>query len=145
MVGSGTAIRLASGPLIGRWADRQRAWRSALSMCAAGAGVVALGYASARGVLAVLPVSLLQSVLLAPLAPIADAMALSASRPVVTQGFEYGWVRAAGSAAFVAGSLAAGQVAASHGLIIAVWFNAVLPCQKTVESALATPPSSPSS
>src|SRR5260370_7642159 len=44
VIGLGTAIRLASGPLIGRLADRQRTWRGTLSVCPAGAGVRAPPY-----------------------------------------------------------------------------------------------------
>jgi PPP family 3-phenylpropionic acid transporter len=137
VIGLGTAIRLASGPLIGRLADRQRGWRGTLSVCAAGAGVMALAYLPAGGFGSILLVSLIQSVFLAPLAPIADAMALSASIPAPTLpspasgggeggGFEYGWVRGGGSAAFVVGSLAAGQAAASMGLAVSIWLNALL-------------------
>jgi hypothetical protein len=42
VVGLGTAIRLASGPFIGRFADRKRTWRGTVSACAAG-GTVAIG------------------------------------------------------------------------------------------------------
>jgi PPP family 3-phenylpropionic acid transporter len=126
VIGLGTAIRLASGPFIGRLADRQRTWRGTLSVCAAGAGVMALAYLPAGGFGSILLVSLIQSVFLAPLAPIADAMALSASIPITGKGFEYGWVRGGGSAAFVVGSLAAGQAAASLGLAVSIWLNALL-------------------
>jgi len=137
VIGLGTAIRLASGPFIGRFADRRRTWRGTLSVCAAGAGVMALAYLPAGGFGSILLVSLIQSVFLAPLAPIADAMALSASIPAPTLpspasgggeggGFEYGWVRGGGSAAFVVGSLAAGQAAASLGLAVSIWLNALL-------------------
>ncbi len=126
VIGLGTAIRLASGPLIGRLADRQRKWRGTLSVCAAGAGVIALAYLPAGSFGPVLLVSLIYSAFLAPLAPIADAMALSASLPTTGKGFEYGWVRGGGSAAFVVGSLAAGQAAASLGLAVSIWLNALL-------------------
>jgi len=126
VIGLGTAIRLASGPLIGRLADRQRRWRGTLSVCAAGAGVMALAYLPVGSFGPILLVSLIQSAFLAPLAPIADAMALSASLPTTGKGFEYGWVRGGGSAAFVVGSLAAGQAAESLGLAVSVWLNALL-------------------
>src|SRR5258708_8315333 len=126
VIGLGTAIRLASGPLIGRLADRQRTWRGTLSVCAAGAGVMALAYLPAGSFGPVLLVSLIYSAFLAPLAQIADAMALSASLPTTGKGFEYGWVRGGGSAAFVVGSLAAGQAAASLGLAVSIWVNGVL-------------------
>jgi MFS transporter, PPP family, 3-phenylpropionic acid transporter len=125
-IGLGTAVRLASGPLVGRVADRQRAWHGTLSVCAAGAGVTALAYLSARGFGPILLVSLTQSALLAPIAPIADALTLSASLSTAGRRFEYGWVRGAGSAAFIAGAIAAGQAAAIWGLAVSIWLNVVL-------------------
>jgi MFS transporter, PPP family, 3-phenylpropionic acid transporter len=123
VIGLGTAVRLASGPLVGRLADRRRAWRGTLSVCAAGAGLMALAYLSARGFEPILLVSLIQSGLLAPIVPIADAVTLSASLSTAGKRFEYGWVRGGGSAAFIVGSLAAGHAAASSGLAVAIWLN----------------------
>jgi PPP family 3-phenylpropionic acid transporter len=123
VIGLGTGVRLASGPLVGRLADRRRAWRGTLSVCAAGAGLMALAYLSARGFEPILLVSLIQSALLAPIVPIADAVTLSASLSTAGKRFEYGWVRGGGSAAFIVGSLAAGEAAASSGLAVALWLN----------------------
>jgi MFS transporter, PPP family, 3-phenylpropionic acid transporter len=125
-IGLGTAIRLLAGPLVGGLADRWRAWRWALMVCALVAGTASLAYGWAYGFVPVLLVAMLQSIALAPLAPIADAMALSASLSPTAMRFEYGWVRAAGSAAFIVGLLAVGEAAASRGLIISVWLNAAL-------------------
>ena len=41
-------------------------------------------------------------------------------------GFEYGWVRGAGSAAFIAASIIAGWAIAWHGLSIVIWLQALL-------------------
>src|SRR5262249_48290934 len=126
VVGLGTAVRLASGPLVGRLADQHQTWRKTLVVCAGGASVMALAYVPVRGVALILLVSLAQSALLAPLAPIADAMALSASLSATDKTFEYGWVRGGGSAAFIVGSIVAGQAAASQGLVASIWLNAIL-------------------
>ena len=126
VVAVGTALRLVSGPLVGRLADWQRMWRGALSVCAGGAGAVAIAYVSAHAFVAFLLVNLAQSILLAPLTPIADAMALSASRETAGKGFEYGWVRAAGSTAFVAGLIVSGRAVGSLGLVVIIWLNALL-------------------
>jgi len=126
VIGVGTALRLVSGPLVGRLADWQRTWRGALSICAGGAGAVAIAYVSAHAFVAFLLVNLAQSALLAPLTPIADAMALSASRDMAGKGFEYGWVRAAGSAAFVSGLIVSGRAVGSLGLVVIIWLNAFL-------------------
>jgi PPP family 3-phenylpropionic acid transporter len=65
-------------------------------------------------------VGLLQAAALAPLVPLADALSLAHARPQQnTTGFEYGWVRGVGSAAFVAGTLLAGQAAGGYGSAVA--------------------------
>lgn len=135
-IGVGTAARLVSGPIIGNLADKKRAWRAALCACAGIAGALALAYLPARDFAAMLAVSLAQSILLAPLVPIADAMALSAARSAA--GFEYGWVRGAGSAAFIVASVAAGYAADSFGLAVSVALNAVL-LSITAVSAMPLP------
>ena len=62
---------------------------------------------------------------LAPLVPLADALSLAHARPRPNkQAFEYGWVRGVGSAAFVAGTLAAGQATSSYGLSATLWLSA---------------------
>ncbi len=61
---------------------------------------------------------------LAPLTPLADALTLGSSRG--KPGFEYGWVRAAGSAAFIGGTLLAGRCVGWQGLGVIVWLNAGL-------------------
>jgi PPP family 3-phenylpropionic acid transporter len=122
----GTAIRLLSAPLAARFSDRHGVWRGLLSGCAAGATVAAIMYLPAEGFWALLLVTLAQSSLVAPVPPIADAVALSASAPASGKGFEYGWVRGAGSAAFIAGSITAGHLAGSLGIATTVWLNAVL-------------------
>jgi PPP family 3-phenylpropionic acid transporter len=68
-------------------------------------------------------ISLLQAAALAPLVPLADALSLAYARKS-TAGFEYGWVRGVGSAAFVAGTLAAGQAADAYGLSAIMWLSA---------------------
>jgi len=70
-------------------------------------------------------VSLLQAAALAPLVPLADALSLAHARPQQnTAGFEYGWVRGVGSAAFVASTLLAGHAAGVYGLSAIIWLSA---------------------
>ncbi len=126
VIGLGTVVRLATGPLVGGFAARRRDWRAPLATGAAGAAVMALAWLLADGFGPILLVSLAQSALLAPVAPIADALAVSASLPRAGKGFEYGLVRGAGSAAFVAGSVAAGHAALWRGLVVSIWLNAFL-------------------
>ena len=124
VLAAGTAIRLLAGPFGGRLADRSGRAPIVLSGFTAAAAVVATGYAPARGFLPLLLVSVAHAAVLAPLTPLADALALGSSR--ARPGFEYGWVRAAGSAAFIAGTLLSGRCVGWQGLGIIVWLNAGL-------------------
>src|SRR5262245_11129044 len=108
LFGLGTAARLIAGPLANRIADILGALRPILAACIVAAVAAALGLIGAQGFWLLLAVQLVQSAALAPITTLADALALRAS--VGRPGFEYGWVRGAASAAFVAGTLAAGQV-----------------------------------
>ena len=125
LLAAGTAIRLISAPIAGRIADRTRALRLTLAICAIGTALAALGYLTAWSFWAILAVSLMHAFALAPTTNLADALALVASRRR-EQGFEYGWVRGAGSAAFILGSILAGWAMSSCELSIIVWLQALL-------------------
>src|SRR6202045_5064292 len=81
------------------------------------AALITLGYLPARGLWLLLAVGVFHSAALAPLAPLSDTLALGAaaaarSDDAVRRGFEYGWGRGAGSAAFILGSGLSGQAGA---------------------------------
>jgi PPP family 3-phenylpropionic acid transporter len=124
VLAGGTAVRLLAGPFGGQLADRTGRPVQVLSGFAVAASIVALGYAPARGLPMLLLISVAHATVLAPLTPIADALALgsASNKP----GFEYGWVRAAGSAAFIVGTLVSGRLVEWNGLGIIVWLNAGL-------------------
>jgi PPP family 3-phenylpropionic acid transporter len=125
VLGAATALRLVCGPIAGRLADRFQAFRAELAVCATLAASAALLYLAAHGFWPVMAVSLLQAAALAPLVPLADALSLAHARPQQnTAGFEYGWVRGVGSAAFVGGTLLAGHAAGVHGLSAIIWLSA---------------------
>jgi MFS transporter, PPP family, 3-phenylpropionic acid transporter len=125
VLGAATALRLVCGPIAGRLADRFQAFRAELAVCATLAASAALLYLAAHGFWPVMAVSLLQAAVLAPLVPLADALSLAHARPQQnTAGFEYGWVRGVGSAAFVGGTLLAGHAAGVHGLSAIIWLSA---------------------
>jgi PPP family 3-phenylpropionic acid transporter len=124
VLASGTAIRLLAGPFGGQLADRSGQPVLVLSAFAAAAAVIALGYAPARGLPLLLLISVAHASVLAPLTPVADALALGSAS--VKPGFAYGWVRAAGSAAFIVGTLVSGRLVEWHGLGVIVWLNAGL-------------------
>jgi len=123
VLAAGTCIRLLSAPIAGRIADRLRALRAVLAVCIALGAFVTLGYLPAHGFAALLLLTLLHAALLAPMPVLADALALGAAKAAP---FEYGWVRGAGSAAFIAGVLASGQFVGAWGLGAIVWSQALL-------------------
>jgi PPP family 3-phenylpropionic acid transporter len=101
--------------------------RVVLVTCAALAALVTLGYLRAQGFWLFLAVSLLHAAALAPVAVLADALALgAASSERRRRGFEYGWVRGTGSAAFIAGTLLSGLAVSAWGLDVIVWLQVVL-------------------
>jgi MFS transporter, PPP family, 3-phenylpropionic acid transporter len=124
VVASGTAVRLVAGPFGGRLADRTGRASLVLGCYLVGASIIGLGYVPVRGLPLLLLVSVTHAVVLAPVTPIADALALGSAEG--QSGFEYGWVRASGSAAFAVATLASGQLVGWYGLDIIVWLSAGL-------------------
>jgi PPP family 3-phenylpropionic acid transporter len=125
VLGAATALRLVCGPVAGRLADRLQTFRAELAVCAILAASAALLYLVSHGFWAVLAISLFQAAALAPLVPLADALSLAHARPQRTvAGFDYGWVRGVGSAAFVAGTLLAGHATGRYGLPAIMWLSA---------------------
>jgi MFS transporter, PPP family, 3-phenylpropionic acid transporter len=131
VLAAGSAVRLVAGPAAGRLADRLDAPKVILSLCSAVAALIALGYLPARGLWLLFAVGVFHSAALAPLAPLSDTLALGTaaaarSDDAVRRGFEYGWVRGAGSAAFILGSVLSGQAVGHFGIASVVWLNAAL-------------------
>jgi MFS transporter, PPP family, 3-phenylpropionic acid transporter len=124
----GTLVRLFAGPMAGHVADRYQALRKILAMCTFGAAIFAGALSAAHGFSLLIVISLGYAALLAPTTMLADALALrSASGDrASTAHFEYGWVRGAGSAAFIAGSLLSGQAVELLGAAAAAGAQAVL-------------------
>jgi MFS transporter, PPP family, 3-phenylpropionic acid transporter len=118
-----TGVRLVSGPLACRIADLYGALRAVFACCAVAAALTAFGYLPAHGFRSVLAVSVIYAAMLAPLTTIADALSLAAARPLgkAKRRFEYGWVRGAGSAAFILGSVLAGQAIVAVDLNVIIW------------------------
>lgn len=123
VLAAGTAVRLLAGPLGSRIADRTGRAPMVLAGFTAAAAAVALGYGPARGMALLLMISVAHASVLAPLTPVADALALGSAEH---GRFRYGWVRGAGSAAFIVGTLLSGQLVDGFGLGIIVWLNAAL-------------------
>jgi MFS transporter, PPP family, 3-phenylpropionic acid transporter len=129
VLGAGTAVRLLTATLAGRTGDMLQGLRVVLVGCAALAAAVTLGYLPAHGLWPLLALSLAHAAALGPLTVLADALALGAAAPPPgssRRGFEYGWVRGTGSAAFMAGTLLSGQAVHAWGLDAIVWGQALL-------------------
>lgn len=112
------ALRLAVGPLAGAFTDRHRAGRSVLAASLALAGLSALAHLPGTGLAQLIGPALLYAAGTAAPAPLADALALAAARGGAA--FQYGWVRGAGSAAFIVGTAAAGWLIGLYGLAAAL-------------------------
>jgi PPP family 3-phenylpropionic acid transporter len=106
----GAIVRLASGPIAGRIADRLHALRRVLAVCTAGAAVLAFSFIPTYGFFPLLVIALLHAAMLAPTTTLADALALRSASKNGSTRFEYGWVRGVGSAAFLLGAIGSGQV-----------------------------------
>lgn len=123
VLAAGTAVRLVAGPWGGALADRTGRASLVLAGFGACAAAVALAYAPARGLLLLTAISVAHAAVLAPLVPVADALALGAEKQ---GGLRYGWVRGMGPAAFVAAALGSGWMVDWRGLDVIVWLNAGL-------------------
>src|SRR6266516_868814 len=125
VLGASTALQLVCGPIAGRLGDRLQAFRAELAFCAILAAGAAFLHLAAYSCGTAMVARLLQLAALAPLVPLADALSLAHARPRHnTGGFDSGWVRGVGSAAFVAGTLLAGQAASGYGLSAIIWLSA---------------------
>jgi MFS transporter, PPP family, 3-phenylpropionic acid transporter len=129
VLGAGTAVRLLTAPLAGRLGDSIQALRVVLVVSTALAASVTLGYLPAHGFWTFLAISLLHAASLAPITILADALALGSASPPPgsgRRGFEYGWVRGTGSAAFIVGTLLSGRAVSAFDLDVIIWLQALL-------------------
>jgi MFS transporter, PPP family, 3-phenylpropionic acid transporter len=129
VLSTGTAVRLLTAPFAGRIGDLIQALRVVLVVCIALAASVTLGYLVGHGFWILLGMNLLHAASLGPITILADALALgsASARPSSgRRGFEYGWVRGTGSAAFIVGTLLSGQAVVAFGLDLIVWLQALL-------------------
>jgi MFS transporter, PPP family, 3-phenylpropionic acid transporter len=128
LLGLGTIVRLIAGPVAARVADRLQQLRHVLAAAAALAACLAFGLPWVSGFWIFLIVRLCHEAALTPTTSLADALALGASKSRAPRGmsFEYGWVRGSASAAFVFGTLVAGQVIGWTALTSIAWMHGIL-------------------
>ena len=122
VLAAGTGVRLITGPVISRLADRLGKHRQILTALLAIAAAIAFAYGLPGGFAIFLLVSVAHASALAPIVPIADAMTLAAA----PGRFQYGWVRGGASAAFVVGAVGAGQVVQATSFDGIIWMNGTL-------------------
>jgi len=127
LLAAGIVVRLVATPATGNLADRLAAPRQVLAALFLAAAALGLGYGLVpAGFAGLLLVGIAQHAVTGPLGPLPDALAVgAAARPKHHGGFDYGIVRGAGSAAFIAGTLIAGPaVAATGSPLVVLWLNA---------------------
>lgn len=142
LLGLGTIVRLMAGPVAARIADRLQRLRQVLAAAAALAACLAFGLPWLAGFWMFLFARLCQEAALTPTTSLADALALGASKSRARPGtgFEYGWVRGSASAAFVFGTLVAGQVIGWTALTSIAWMQGVLLVGTAASTMLLPPP-----
>jgi MFS transporter, PPP family, 3-phenylpropionic acid transporter len=128
LLGLGTIVRLIAGPVAARVADRLQQLRHVLAAAASLAACLAFGLPWVGGFWIFLIVRLCHEAALTPTTSLADALALGASKSRASPAlnFEYGWVRGSASAAFVFGTLVAGQVIGWTALTSIAWMHGAL-------------------
>jgi PPP family 3-phenylpropionic acid transporter len=144
VLAAGTVVRIVAGPLAGSLADHLGAHKLVLTVAAGLSGMIGSAYLMAFGFAPLLVVSMAHAAATASLAPLSDALAVSASSKGRT--FQYGWVRGAGSAAFVMGTMLSGQMIDRFGLSCIIFSSSFLflimaLCASRMTSPLARQPS----
>jgi MFS transporter, PPP family, 3-phenylpropionic acid transporter len=127
ILSAGIIVRLAAGPLTGRIADVSGSLRAALAACAVLGATAAAAFLLSNSFSSLMMIALLQGAALAPMASLADALAVNVASPhLAGKTFEYGWIRGSASAGFVAGTLIAGQLVTRTNFTPMIWMNVVL-------------------
>jgi PPP family 3-phenylpropionic acid transporter len=111
-------VRIAAVPAVTRAADRHRAIKAALVLCAAAGALAMTAVGLVDGWVAILVTFTIAAAALAPILPLTDAYALSG---LGARGRTYGTVRAWGSVAFIAGNIGAGYLLGVIAPVQLVW------------------------
>ena len=112
-------VRVIAGPIVAHAADLAHRHTVLLLACALLAALATISLLLTRNFAALLGIALLHAAMLGPIAPMSDALAATAAQTSgrgTKRRFEYGWLRAAGSAAFALGTLVSGWQANAAGL-----------------------------
>jgi len=126
VLGAAMLLRLVTGPLIGMLADLLRSLRFVLASCAVVSAIAGIFLIWAGPVWLLFALALLQAGALAPTTSLADSLSVNVAGLSVAGKDGYGWIRGAASAAFVMGTLSAGQLISPSDLSPVIWLNAAL-------------------
>lgn len=113
--------RVVSGPLIAGWADRFNRRRTPAAILLAIAAVAFVGAGLAGNFWPMLVAGFVWGTAQPAAVPLTDIMTLRRAR---REGFDYGWPRGIGSAAYIASNLAWGALLAFAGARAVPWFAA---------------------
>src|SRR6516162_9408862 len=119
VLAAAVVVRVIAGPLVAHVADRLHRHTLFLCGCALLAALATVSLLLASALAGLLGIALLHAAVLGPIVPISDALAATAaqaSERSAGRHFRYGWLRAAGSAAFALGTLVSGWQARATGL-----------------------------
>jgi MFS transporter, PPP family, 3-phenylpropionic acid transporter len=122
-------VRVIAGPVVAHAADRLHRHTLLLCACALLAAVATIAWLLTGNLAGLFGIALLHAAMLGPIAPISDALAATeaqASGRGAGRRFDYGWLRAAGSAAFALGTLVSGWQAGVAGLATAMSISGTL-------------------
>jgi MFS transporter, PPP family, 3-phenylpropionic acid transporter len=134
-------MRLVAGPAVAMLADWLGSLRAVLAGCAVLSAAASLALGWAHSFVPILIVALVQAAALAPTTSMADALSVNVAGTRLAAKVDYGWIRGAASAAFVLGTLAAGQLVTSADLSPIIWMNAGLLVSTAAVTALLPRPS----
>ena len=99
--------RAVTGPLLALWADSFSLRRSPIALIGMSVAAAYAGFAISKGFWAWLTLWFVSQSLFGVCSALADVLALRRAR---TEGFNYGWPRGIGSAAYVLGNVAMGYI-----------------------------------
>jgi PPP family 3-phenylpropionic acid transporter len=129
VLAAAVVVRVIAGPLVAHVADRLHRHTLFLCGCALLAALATVSLLLASALAGLLGIALLHAAVLGPIVPISDALAATAAQAGergAGRNFQYGWLRAAGSAAFALGTLVSGWQAGATGLAAAMSISGAL-------------------
>lgn len=120
---AGTAVKLVAAPLAGRIGDRFHALPITLAVAAVGSALTSLLYIGSGTGPVLFAIVITHAIFTGPMAPLSDALGLgvAAKNPKA-----YGWIRGAGSGAFILGIIGSGQIVNEYGIASAFMANAAI-------------------